>query len=152
MSKPAHKPTEAKVVPPVVPPVETGASDKVTRIEPTADELLGQSSESDLQRMRDILTLADARNKAGVVSAEDAELVRIYNKGRRRFDHLPWQSHPGAFCTVPRGVAKMWLRDYSGDFVAGEDALKTIDGSAASLAAANDKIKQLEAELAAAKK
>ncbi len=119
---------------------------------PSDEEILNDMDESDLERLNRLASLAEARRKArGTVSREDAELVRIYNKGRRRFDHAPYQAQPGSFCTVPRFLAKQWLRDYPNDFVAGDAALKTIDAGAAALQDANKKIADLEAQLKAAK-
>lgn len=130
---------------------ESSAGD--IEVEVTDEEVLNGMSDSDLERLSKLASLAEARKKAAAegLTAEDKALVRVYNRGRRRFDHLPYQSQPGAFVTVPRWLAKQWLRDYPGDFVAGDEALKTIDASAAALQDANAKIKQLEADLAAAK-
>jgi hypothetical protein len=120
---------------------------------PGDEAVLDEMDETDLARLVRLASLAEARRKAGTagLTAEDKELVRVYNRSRRRFDHEPYQAAPGSFCTVPRWLAKQWLRDYPGDFVAGDDALKSVDASAAALQEANLKIQKLEAELASAK-
>lgn len=166
MAKKQHTPaapaaTESPA-PAAVPPVasetplaESAAPSAVgdIKVDVTDDEILAGMSESDLDRLRRLASLAEARKRATPAAAtpEDEELVRVYNRSRRRFDHHPYQSFPAAFASVPRWLARKWLADWPADFVAGEDAVKSIDATRGALNEANAKIKELEAQLKAAK-
>lgn len=89
------------------------------------------------------------------------DLVRLYNKVERSFVHEVTDEegkvkkhilHAGAFATVPKEIAALWLRMFPGQVVDAGEAVASINGSRAELAAAQKRIAELEAQLAEAQK
>lgn len=88
------------------------------------------------------------------------DLVRVFNKSKKPFTHEIYKgdargfdparhiSAPQAFATVPRWLAELWLSGYPEDFIAGDDALRSLDPAQGELIAAKEKAATLEAEKA----
>lgn len=71
--------------------------------------------------------------------------MKIYNKGRRIFQHDEFSINPATFKEIPDEIAEMWLKDYPAELVAADDHRKAIAGAAVALAAKDEELAAVKA-------
>lgn len=112
-------------------------------------DLCEKKQPRNLEELRALLAGAQEAAATPDYSAEDLELIRVYNKTPKQYRHGDHLAAPHAFTSVPRWLAKKWVAMFPDEIVSGDDAQKTVDGSNAALQAANAKAEALETEKAA---
>lgn len=102
-----------------------------------------------LAELRKVLEEAEAAAANPTFTGADLEEVRVYNRARKQFRHGDYLAAPSSFVTLPRWLAVKWMAMFQDDIISGDDALKTVDASAAEAAALKQKNDDLNAEKAA---
>lgn len=102
-----------------------------------------------LTELRAVLDAAEAAAARARLDPASNDLVRVYNRSRKQYTHDKFVSAPQAFITLPRYVAEKWLSMFPEDFVAGDEALRSVDASAAEAAEQRKLNEELTKEKAA---
>lgn len=120
---------------------------------------LGSAVVPDPQNVPSIGAVLPKDGPVAVPDANDVTPVRVYNRGRKRYDHTVYPNDPRGFeateyklqgashLTVPRWLADFWALRYPDDIVSGDEGAP--GEATAELNALKVKASTLEAEKAA---